>query len=146
MRTSTPTLTEPAWYLVDARGKTLGRLAAHIAHVLRGKHKPTFSPHAPHGDHVIVVNAGGIVLQGKKREEKFYTRHTGYLGHVRHVPLSRILERDPAHVIIRAVRGMLPRNRLRSRLLQRLHVYEDAVHPHEAQQPQPLDVLFSSTT
>lgn len=143
MRTTTVHAPAPSWFVTDAAGKTLGRLAAQIAHVLRGKHKPAFAPHALHGDHVIVMNAAAIVLQGRKREEKSYVRHTGYLGHMKRIPVSRLLSSDPAQVLTRAVRGMLPRNRLRPRMLRRLHVYLDSTHTHLAQQPQPLDSLFT---
>lgn len=143
MRTSVPKPAEPAWYVVDADGNTLGRLAARIASVLRGKNKPAFSPHAIHGDHVIVINASHITLRGRKSEEKFYVRHTGYLGHMKRLPIAGVLTSAPAQVIIRAVRGMLPRNRLRSKMLQNLHVFGQSAHPHEAQKPQPLDSLFT---
>lgn len=144
MRTSNPVPAEPGWFFIDASGRTLGRLATRIAHVLRGKHKSSFSMHAVHGDHVIVVNAGDVVLQGKKREEKFYVRHTKYLGHVKQVPLERVMAINPSTVLLRAVRGMLPRNRLRPKFLEHLHLYGAPSHPHAAQKPQPLDSIFST--
>ena len=144
MKTSTPKPTAAAWYIVDAKDQHLGRLATRIAHVLRGKHKPTFSPHQVHSDHVVVVNAANIALAGNKSESKVYHRHSGYLGHLKTIPIRRLLERKPESVIARAVRGMLPRNRLRSPILKHLHIYRDAEHVHEAQKPQPLESLFTS--
>ena len=138
MKTSTPKPTEPSWFVVDAASKPLGRLAADIAHILRGKHKPAWSAHQVWSDHVIVVNAGNVVLMGNKSESKVYYRHSGYLGHLKTIPISSLLQRKPESVLIRAVKGMLPRNRLREKMMDHLHVYASADHPHEAQKPQPL--------
>lgn len=146
MRTSTPKPAPPSWYIVDASGQHLGRLATHIAHILRGKHKPTWSPHMVMSDHVIVTNATQIVLTGKKADEKVYHRHSGYFGSLKKIPVARVLQRSPEQVITRAVRGMLPRNRLRPLMMNHLHVFADAEHQHEAQQPQPLSTVKSPQT
>jgi len=132
----------PSWYIVDAKGKTLGRLSTRIADILRGKHRPTWAPHLIADDHVIVTNAAGIVLKGRKMEQKVYKRHTGYFGNMREIPVARLMKERPSDVIVRAVKGMLPRNRLRARMLTHLHVFPATEHPHEAQQPQSLDVVI----
>lgn len=127
------------WYVVDAAGQPLGRLATRIAHILRGKHKPTFTPHLNGGDGVIVVNAGQVRLTGRKLEQKRYFRHTGYMGHERLTPVKNVLARHPERVIERAVWGMLPKTTLsRQKVKQMLKVYAGPSHPHAAQQPQPL--------
>jgi large subunit ribosomal protein L13 len=131
---------ERAWHVVDATDQILGRLAAQVAHVLRGKHKPTFTPHADGGDFVIVTHARQIRLTGRKREAKRYYRHTGYMGGLKEVTAARLLEVDPARVIQEAVRGMLPRGPLGRRMLTKLKVYPDGEHPHAAQKPQPLEL------
>lgn len=145
MRTTTTKPEAPAWYLVDAKGKTLGRLAADIAHVLRGKHKVIWSPHQVHSDHVIVINATGIVLQGNKSDQKIYRRHSGYFGSLKTTPFSRLFAKDPTQVLTRAVKGMVPRNRLRKEALKHLHVFADESHKHEAQKPQDFASLFPKT-
>ncbi len=126
------------WHLVDAENKPLGRLATEVACVLRGKHRPEFSPHLDLGDHVIVVNAGKIFLSGKKREQKVYYSYSGYQSGLRIRRVGDLLKRDPAQVIRRAVWGMLPSNRLGRRLLKKLKVYAGPEHPHESQKPKTL--------
>jgi large subunit ribosomal protein L13 len=129
---------ERQWYVVDAAGQTLGRLATKIATVLRGKHKPTFTPHLDTGDYVIVVNADKIVVTGRKMTDKIYYRHTGYPGGLRETNLQTMLQKKPEKVIELAVWGMLPHNRLGRRLIRKLHVYTGDKHPHEAQRPTEL--------
>ena len=126
------------WYLVDATGLTLGRLASSVARVLRGKHKPTYAPHQNMGDHVIVVNASKVVVTGHKPDDKTYVRYTGYPGGLRRRSLRQQRELDPASPIIRAVKGMLQRNSLGSDQLKRLRVYAGPEHQHQAQQPRPV--------
>ncbi len=130
---------ERNWFVVDATDKTLGRLATRIASILRGKHKPQFTPHVDVGDFVIVVNAGKIKVTGRKLDQKLYYRHTGYPGGLKSISLREQLSRYPRRVIEAAVKGMLPRGRLGRRMFKKLKVYEGAEHPHEAQQPEPLD-------
>jgi len=126
------------WYVVDARGKVLGRLASRIASVLRGKHRPDFTPHLDLGDHVVVINAGQITLTGKKPSLKVYKHHTGYPGGLKQVKFSDLIKTRPERVIEKAVWGMLPHNRLGRRLILKLKVYAGHEHPHVAQQPEPL--------
>lgn len=128
------------WYVVDATGKTLGRLATEIAQVLRGKHKPCYTPHMDCGDFVIVVNADKIRVTGRKLDQKMYYRHSGYPGGLKSTTLRRQLETHPERVLEAAVRGMLPKNRLGRRMFKKLKVYASPTHPHEAQQPKPLDL------
>jgi large subunit ribosomal protein L13 len=128
------------WVVVDADGKTLGRLATQIADVLRGKRKPDYTPHCDTGDYVIVVNAAKVAVTGNKRTQKRYHRHSGYPGGIRSRTLGEMLERRPEEVIRKAVRGMLPRNKLARRQLTKLHVYAGPEHPHEAQQPKEMEV------
>jgi large subunit ribosomal protein L13 len=137
---ATPTDRERSWVLVDASGKTLGRLATQIADILRGKRKPEYTPHIDVGDFVVVVNAGKIAVTGNKREQKRYYRHSGYPGGLRSRTLGDQLERHPEEVIRRAVRGMLPRNRLARRQITKLKVYAGPDHPHAAQKPEPLEI------
>jgi large subunit ribosomal protein L13 len=129
------------WLLVDANGETLGRLATQIAHLLRGKHKPTWSPHVDGGDFVIVVNASGVELTGRKAQQKIYYRHTGYPGGLKETPYRIMLAKHPERVIKFAVKGMLPKNRLGRRMLKKLYVYGGPTHPHAAQQPQPVTLI-----
>ena len=129
---------ERSWFVVDASGQRLGTLASRIAVVLEGKHKPTYATHMDSGDHVIVVNAARIDISGKKSEQKKYSRHSGYPGGYREETLGHLLERRPEEVIRRAVKGMLPRNKLGVQQLRKLKVYAGTVHPHEAQMPQVL--------
>ncbi len=131
-------LAQRQWYSVDAGGKVLGRLASEVAKVLRGKHKPTFSPHVDGGDFVVVVNAKGVKLTGKKLEQKVYYRHTGYPGGLRSTTAEEKLKTRPDAVVHLAVKGMLPKNRLGRGLLKKLKVYAGPEHPHQAQLPQPL--------
>ena len=126
------------WRVVDADGATLGRLATRVATILRGKHHATFSPSLDTGDPVIIVNAAKIKVTGKKLQDKMYVRHSGYPGGFRAENLERLLERRPEEVIRRAVRGMLPQNRLGEQMMRKLHVYAGSEHPHAAQKPQPL--------
>ncbi len=129
-----------AWLLVDAEGKTLGRLATQIADALRGKRKPEYTPHVDTGDFVIVVNAEKIVVTGNKRADKRYYRHSGYPGGLRSRTFEEMLERRPEEIIRRAVKGMLPRNRLARKQLTKLKVYAGPEHPHVAQQPKPVEM------
>jgi large subunit ribosomal protein L13 len=131
---------ERRWHVVDAGGKVLGRLASQIAHVLRGKHKPVYSPHVDAGDFVIVINAASVRLTGRKLEGKVYYRHTGYPGSVRETTAAEMLQKHPERVIEKAVRGMLPKNALGRRMLRKLKVYSDADHPHTAQKPEALEI------
>jgi large subunit ribosomal protein L13 len=133
-----PADVERQWYVVDAEGQTLGRLATRVADTLRGKRKPTYTPHVDTGDFVVVVNAEKIAVTGKKLQQKLYYRHSGYPGGLRSRSLAEELERRPTEVIRKAVKGMLPRNRLGRAQLTKLKVYAGPVHPHEAQQPKPL--------
>ncbi|HUO82521.1 MAG TPA: 50S ribosomal protein L13 [Gammaproteobacteria bacterium] len=128
------------WYLVDASGKTLGRLASEIAHRLRGKHKPEFTPHVDTGDYIVVVNAEKIRVTGNKLSDKIYHHHTGYIGNLKSVPLAKLLKRTPTRAIERAVKGMLPRNALGRQMYRKLRVYAGPRHDHTAQQPKPLDL------
>ena len=129
---------ERRWLVVDAEGKTLGRLAAQVASVLKGKHKPMYTPHMDTGDHVIVLNASKISVGRNKLRVKMYARHSGYPGGFRQEALGDLLARRPEEVIRRAVKGMLPRNKLGVQQLRKLKVYAGPDHPHEAQRPQPL--------
>ena len=126
------------WYLVDAENQVLGRLATELARRLRGKHKPQYTPHTDTGDYLVIVNAAKIAVTGNKREAKRYYHHTGYPGGIRETKFADLLERNPEQIIERAVRGMLPRNRLGRAMLRKLKVYPGADHPHAAQQPEPL--------
>jgi len=128
------------WYVVDATGKTLGRLASEIAKILRGKHKPIYTPHVDCGDYVIVINADKIRVTGRKLDQKIYYRHSGYPGGLKSISLRDQLARHPERVIQLAVRGMLPKNRLGRRMIKKLKVYASPDHPHHAQQPKPLDL------
>ena len=129
-----------AWYVVDADGQVLGRLASEVARILSGKHKPTWAPYLDMGDHVIVVNASKIRVTGQKADSKIYYNHSQYPGGLREVPLERMLRERPERVIERAIRGMLPSTRLGRAMLKKLNVYAGPEHPHEAQQPSPLRV------
>jgi large subunit ribosomal protein L13 len=137
---ATPESRQRDWYLVDAEGKTLGRLATQIADTLRGKRKPEYTPHVDTGDFVIVVNAAKVEVTGNKRTDKVYYRHTGYPGGIRSRTLAEMLQRQPEEVIRKAVKGMLPRNRLARRQLTKLKIYAGPEHPHQAQQPKPMEV------
>ena len=137
---ATPESRQRDWYVIDAEGKTLGRLATQIADLLRGKRKPEYTPHCDTGDFVIVVNAARIRVTGNKLEDKLYYRHSGYPGGLRSRSLGQMLERRPEEVIRKAVKGMLPRNRLARQQLRKLKVYAGPEHPHEAQKPESLEV------
>lgn len=126
------------WYVIDADGKVLGRLASRVAMILRGKEKPQFTPHVDTGDFVVVVNAEKVKLTGKKMAEKIYYRHSGYIGGLKARTAQELLAQKPEEVIRLAVKGMLPKNRLGNQLLGKLKVYRGAEHPHEAQKPLPL--------
>ena len=131
---------ERKWYVVDATGIPLGRLASKLAIILQGKHKPTYTPHFDVGDYVIVVNAGKVVLTGNKAEDKVYYKHTGYIGHLYTYTYKQLLERHPERPIKLAVKRMLPKNKLGRRMLRKLKVYAGPDHPHQAQQPLPLNL------
>ena len=128
------------WYVVDAEGQTLGRLSTRITDVLRGKDKPTYTPHVDTGDFVVVVNAEKVLVTGNKLDQKRYYRHSGYPGGLRSRTLREQLERRPTEVIRKAVKGMLPKNRLARKQLNKLKIFAGPDHPHEAQAPQPLEV------
>jgi large subunit ribosomal protein L13 len=131
---------EHQWYLVDAQGKVLGRLATELAKILRGKNKPIYTPHVDTGDFVIVVNAGKVALTGKKMKDKIYYHHTGYPGGIREMSAEKLLAKKPTEMIRIAVKGMLPKNSLGRQMFQKLKVYAGAKHPHEAQKPVPLEI------
>jgi large subunit ribosomal protein L13 len=126
------------WYVVDAENKVLGRLASEVAKVLRGKHKPTFTPHVDTGDYVVVINADKIALTGNKWEQKVYRWHTGYPGGFREMSVSKLHQRHPERVVEYAVWGMLPKNKLGRAMYRKLKVYASSTHPHAAQHPEPL--------
>lgn len=125
------------WYVVDASGQTLGRLASQVARILRGKHKPIYSPSVDTGDYVIVVNAEKVHVTGRKLDQKIYYRHSGYPGGLKEITLRNLLRKHPTRVIEHAVRGMLPKNRLGRRMFKKLKVYAGPDHPHAAQRPEP---------
>jgi large subunit ribosomal protein L13 len=128
------------WYVVDANGAVLGRLASQVAHRLRGKHNPSFTPHADTGDWVIVINAEKIVLTGRKMDQKMYYRHSGYIGNLKQMNAKELLEKKPEELVRSAVKGMLPKNRLGRRQFKKLKVYTGSAHPHEAQQPEIIQI------
>ena len=142
MRTYSPKATEieRAWFVVDADGLVLGRLASSVAAILRGKHRTTFAPHVDTGDHVIVVNADKVVLTSNKAEDKLAYNHSGYPGGLRATSYAELLANQPAELVRRSVRGMLPKNSLGRRMLGKLNVYAGPDHPHAAQKPQPLEL------
>ncbi len=128
------------WYVVDATDKTLGRLAAEIAHRLRGKHKPEYTPHVDTGDYIVVVNCEKVRVTGAKATDKMYYHHTGYPGGIRSASFEKLIDKAPERVLQRAVKGMLPRNPLGRAMFRKLKVYAGDEHPHAAQQPQPLNI------
>lgn len=139
------TITKPAdvertWYVIDAEGQTLGRLSARIAALLRGKHKPGYTPSVDCGDYVIVINAEKIHVTGNKLDDKIYYRHSGYPGGLREITLRQQLEKHPTRPVTLAVKGMLPKNRLGRKMIKKLKVYAGSEHPHQAQQPVPLEL------
>ncbi len=133
-------LSQRRWYVVDAQGMVLGRMATEIAKVLRGKHKPVFTPNQDAGDFVVVINAGAVKLTGTKLEKKVYFRHTEYPGGIRERTAAQMLQEKPEELIKIAVKGMLPKNRLSRKLVTKLKVYAGPEHPHDAQRPQPLTI------
>ena len=128
------------WYVVDAEGKTLGRLASELARRLRGKHKAQYTPHVDTGDYIVVINAEKVRVTGNKLQDKLYHRHTGYIGNLKTINLEKLLNKAPDRVIGHAVKGMLPRNPLGRAMLKKLRVYAGPAHRHEAQQPKPLEI------
>jgi len=142
MKTYTPRESDiqRRWWIVDADGQVLGRLASRVAGILRGKHKPIFTPHLDTGDYVVVINAAKVRLTGKKPEQKTYFRHSGYMGGEKFIPFRRMLEKHPERVIELAVKGMLPKNHLGRQMRKKLRVYAGPTHPHAGQQPQPLEI------
>ena len=128
------------WYVVDAAGKTLGRLATEIARRLRGKHKPSYTPHVDTGDYIVVINAEKIRVTGNKLQNKMYHRYTGYIGNLKSISLEKLLQEAPERVLQYAVKGMLPRNSLGRKMLSKLRIFTGSEHKHEAQQPLPLDI------
>ncbi|MFA9400349.1 MAG: 50S ribosomal protein L13 [Acidobacteriota bacterium] len=137
---ATPTNRQRDWYVVDAEGQTLGRMATQLADALRGKRKPDYTPHIDTGDFVVVINADKIRVTGDKMNSKIYWRHSGYPGGIRSRTLGEMLERRPEEVTRRAVKGMMPRNKLSRRQLLKLKVYAGPEHPHQAQEPQPMEI------
>lgn len=142
MRTYSPKASEIAreWWVIDAEGMVLGRLATEVARVLRGKHKPMFAPHLDCGDHVIIVNADKVVLTSDKAEKKKVWRHSGFPGGIKSMSYADALQRKPAEAVRRTIKGMLPKNRLGAQMLTKLKVYAGPDHPHQAQQPKPLEI------
>ncbi|HHP51562.1 MAG TPA: 50S ribosomal protein L13 [Moorella mulderi] len=137
-----PQEVERKWYVIDAQGKPLGRVAAEAARLLKGKHKPIYTPHVDCGDYVIIINAEKVHLTGKKKEQKFYIRHSGYPGGLKVMSYAQLLARFPERAVEKAVRGMLPKNRLGRRMFKKLKVYRGNSHPHQAQQPQVWEIRY----
>ena len=137
---ASPSTVERKWYVVDADGKTLGRLASEVANVLRGKNKPTYTPHIDTGDYVIVVNAEKIQVTGKKLDQKIYYHHSEYVGGMKEATLREMMQKKPEFVITHAVKGMLPKGPLGRQMLKKLHVYAGPEHNHAAQKPETLDI------
>jgi large subunit ribosomal protein L13 len=135
-----PLEVERKWYVVDAEGQTLGRLATEIATILRGKNKPQYTPHVDTGDFVVVVNAEKVAVTGRKAEQKVYRRHSGYPGGLKETSYEQLMERRPTEILRRAVKGMMPKNRLARQQLRKLKIYAGPEHPHAAQNPQPYEV------
>lgn len=134
--TAKPNEVESKWYVIDATGKPLGRVAAEAAHIIRGKHKPVFTPHVDTGDYVIIINAADVVLTGNKLNDKMYTTHSNYPGGIKQTPYKRLMQVKPCLAMEHAVRGMLPHNRLGRKIGKKLFVYAGAEHPHQAQKPE----------
>ena len=137
---ASPSTVERKWYVVDAEGKTLGRLASEVANVLRGKNKPIYTPHIDTGDYVIVVNAEKVKVTGKKLEQKIYYHHSEYVGGMKEATLREMMQKKPEFVITHAVKGMLPKGPLGRQMLKKLHVYAGPEHNHAAQKPETLDI------
>ncbi len=131
---------ERKWYVIDAEDKVLGRLASQVASILRGKHKPIFTPHVDTGDHVVIINAEKVRLTGRKWSQKKYYRHSGYPGGLKEIVAEKLLKEKPERIIEYAVWGMLPHNRLGRKMMRKLKVYAGPQHPHQAQKPEPLEV------
>jgi len=131
---------ERSWWVVDVADQPLGRVASEIARILRGKHKPMYTPHLDTGDYVVVLNAEKVRLTGRKADQKMYFRHSGYMGGNKEIPFRRMIETHPERVIERAVKGMLPKNNLGRQMRKKLRVYAGATHPHESNDPQPLEL------
>jgi large subunit ribosomal protein L13 len=140
MKTTTTKPSAPIWYIVDATDQSIGRMSTRIAHVLRGKHKPTFSPHQLCGEQIIVINAEKMAVSPEKGRRKTYYDHTGHPGGISSRSLTKMMESKPKQVVEQAVRGMLPRNRLRNQIIKRLHVFVGSEHPYAPQKPVPLDL------
>ncbi|MFA6039463.1 MAG: 50S ribosomal protein L13 [Candidatus Peribacteraceae bacterium] len=140
MKTTTVPITAPTWFILDATDAVPGRLATVVAHVLRGKHKPSFSPHQLCGDHVIVLHAEKLQIHPKKRINKLYRTHSGYLGSMRTRSLGQMMEKKPEEVVRQAVYGMLPKNRLRLQMMKRVHIFQGDAHPYAPQKPVPFNV------
>lgn len=142
MKTYTPKANEieARWWVVDAAHKPLGRVASEVARVIRGKHKPMYTPHLDTGDHVIVLNAAQVKLTGNKADQKTYFRHSGYMGGEQHIPFKRMIRSHPERVIELAVKGMLPKNALGRKMRKKLKVYPGEQHPHQGQTPEPLEI------
>ncbi|MBF8984076.1 50S ribosomal protein L13 [Lutibacter sp. B2] len=130
------------WYVVDAEDKTLGRLASEVASILRGKRKPIYTPHVDTGDHVIIINAEKVAVTGKKREQKLYRHHTGYVGNLKEIAFKDLLEKKPTKILEQAIKGMLPKNSLGRQMIKKLHIYAGPEHTHEAQKPVALEIKF----
>lgn len=139
---ASPASIEKKWYVIDATGHTLGRLASEIAKILRGKNKPTYTPFIDTGDYVIVVNADKIKVTGKKLEQKTYFSHSGYVGGVKETTLAEMMAKKPTNVITLAVKGMLPKGSLGRSMIKKLHVYTGPEHPHAAQKPEALEIKY----
>ena len=135
-----PADVKDTWHLVNAEGKTLGRLAARVAGILRGKHRPTFTPNVDMGDHVVIVNAEKIKLTGNKMKDKLYHRHTGYPGGLKTTSAEHLFRKDPTQLLVQAIEGMLPKNPLGNGMARKLRVYVGPEHPHQAQQPEPISL------
>lgn len=138
--TATPSTIKRDWFIVDATGKTLGRLATEVARRLRGKHKPEYTPHMDTGDYIVVINAKDIHVTGNKRKDKIYYHHTGFPGGIKGISFEKLLARKPEQIIEKAVKGMLPKGPLGRDMFRKLKVYADAQHKHAAQQPQVLEI------
>ncbi|MBD0316031.1 MAG: 50S ribosomal protein L13 [Nitrospiraceae bacterium] len=135
-----PADVKETWHLVNAEGKTLGRLAARVAGVLRGKHRPTFTPNVDMGDHVVIVNAEKIHLSGTKMEDKLYRSHSGYPGGLKTTTAKHLFKKDPTQLLVKAIEGMLPKNPLGNHMAKKLRVYVGPDHPHQAQRPEPISL------
>ena len=136
-----PGSVESKWYIVDADGQTLGRMASQVAAILRGKNKPTFTPNVDCGDHVIIINAEKAILTGKKLDQKLYRRHSGYISGMKEIPYLRLMETKPELVVYEAVRGMLPHNSMGRTMIKKLRVYKGAQHDHAAQKPVAIELV-----